>query len=51
MSAFGPIAEAVRRDAMVLAFRDSFLVCSLGFAIVFIFILLLPKPENKAIQR
>ena len=51
MSAFGPIAEDVRRDAMVLAFRDSFLVCSLGFAIVFIFILLLPKPENKAIQR
>jgi MFS transporter, DHA2 family, multidrug resistance protein len=51
MSGFRPIADAVRQEALVLAFRDSFLVCSLGFAIVLVFTLLLPKPENKAIQR
>ena len=50
ISAFRPIAETVRREAMVLAFRDCFLVCACGFAIVLAFILLMPKPENKAAQ-
>jgi len=50
MSAFRPIAETVRREAMVLAFRDCFLVCACGFAMVLAFILLMPKPENKAAQ-
>jgi MFS family permease len=49
-SAFRPIADTVRREAMVLAFRDCFLVCACGFAIVLAFILLMPKPENKAAQ-
>jgi hypothetical protein len=48
ISAFRPISEAIRREAMVLAFRDCFLICSFGFAIVLAFILLMPKPENKA---
>lgn len=50
MSAFGPIADAVRREAMVLAFRDCFLVCSIGFAVALAFILLMPEPENKSAQ-
>lgn len=50
ISAFSPIADTVRREAMVLAFRDCFLVCACGFAIVLAFILLMPKPENKAAQ-
>ena len=51
VSAFRPVAETIRREAMVLAFRDCFLVCACGFAIVLAFILLMPKPENKAAQR
>lgn len=49
-SGFVPIADAVRQEALVLAFRDSFLACALGFAFVLAFILLLPRPENKALQ-
>ncbi len=48
MDAFQPIAADVHREAMVLAFRDSFLVCAVGFAVMLIFVLFMPKPENKA---
>ena len=42
---FEPVAGRVAREAFMLAFRDSFLVVAVGFALVFIYILFLPKPK------
>jgi hypothetical protein len=41
--AFRPISQQIIQDAMVYAFRDSFFVCAIGFAGLFLFVALMPR--------
>ena len=43
--AFDPVARQLAQEASVLAFRDCFLVVAWGFALVFLMLFIMPKPQ------
>ena len=49
-SAFGALAREISIEASVYAFRDCFFVISIWFAVVFCFLIFMPKPQLQPSQ-